>query len=207
MAGPTRPPANGFVRVARKVYGPIGFSKGYNFVLWFVFVGALMGFVLARLPFMSFYGVYCSPTTIANQLHAAPGECYDYQSGHELVGMILHLVTILPAGFLLCFQFVPIIRYKAIIVHKINGYIILLFSVPSVVGALLVGRNAFGGGLDTQYWVGFLAIIFLGSLAMAYINIKRLQIEQHRMWMLRAWFYVGVPCCFHVSFIHQWTNP
>src|SRR4030081_1442988 len=28
-----RPPANGFVRSARKIYNPLGFSKGYNFVL------------------------------------------------------------------------------------------------------------------------------------------------------------------------------
>ena len=26
---------------------------------------------------------------------------------------------------------------------------------------------------------------------MAYYNIKRLQIEQHRAWMLRTWFYAG----------------
>jgi hypothetical protein len=26
---------------------------------------------------------------------------------------------------------------------------------------------------------------------MAYINIKRLQIDQHRAWMLRTWFYLG----------------
>lgn len=33
MVKPMRPPANGFVAGMRKVYNPLGFSKGYNFVL------------------------------------------------------------------------------------------------------------------------------------------------------------------------------
>lgn len=52
MAISTRPPANAFVARARKVYNPIGFSKGYNFILWFIFVGALFGFALARRMFL-----------------------------------------------------------------------------------------------------------------------------------------------------------
>ena len=30
------------------------------------------------------------------------------------------------------------------------------------------------------------------SLLLAYINIKRLQIDQHRAWMLRAWVYAFI---------------
>lgn len=33
MVIPTHPPANAFVKVARRIYNPIGFAKGYNFVL------------------------------------------------------------------------------------------------------------------------------------------------------------------------------
>lgn len=33
MVYSSKPPANAFVRVMRKVYNPLGFSKGYNFVL------------------------------------------------------------------------------------------------------------------------------------------------------------------------------
>ena len=54
----------------------------------------------------------------------------------------------------------------------------------------MIARVSFGGGIETQTVVGLLAILFLGSLAIAYYNIKRLQIEQHRAWMLRAWIYV-----------------
>jgi hypothetical protein len=51
---------------------------------------------------------------------------------------------------------------------------------------LMITRNAFGGGLETQAILGLMAIMLLVLLALAYYNIKRLQIEQHRAWMRRA---------------------
>jgi hypothetical protein len=39
MVKATTPPANGFVAVMRRLYNPIGFSKGYNFVFWFITMG------------------------------------------------------------------------------------------------------------------------------------------------------------------------
>lgn len=55
----------------------------------------------------------------------------------------------------------------------------------------MIARHAFGGTLETQAWVGISVIITTGGLAMAIYNIKRLQIDQHRAWMLRTWFYVS----------------
>ena len=55
----------------------------------------------------------------------------------------------------------------------------------------MICRVAFGGGLDTQSGVGVLVILTTVSIAMAYYNIKRLQIDQHRAWMLRFVFYMG----------------
>jgi uncharacterized membrane protein YozB (DUF420 family) len=34
-------------------------------------------------------------------------------------------------------------------------------------------------------------IIFVGCKSIAFWNIKRLQIEQHRAWMIRAWVVVS----------------
>lgn len=82
------------------------------------------------------------------------------------------------------------IRYKALLAHRINGYIIILLIIPSHAGALMIARYAFGGDLATQTGVGMLAIMTTGSIFLAYYNIKRLQIDQHRAWMLRTWFYV-----------------
>ncbi|KAK2027072.1 hypothetical protein LX32DRAFT_456204 [Colletotrichum zoysiae] len=182
MVLPTRPPANRFVATTRKVYNPLGFSKGYNFVLFFIFFGALMGFTLARLQYLSF-DAFCKG--------AAPGECFYYQKGYEKAGIIIHLAGILPAGFLACFQFVPVIRHKVILFHRLNGYVILLLSLVGTAGAFMIARHAFGGGLDVQAVVWLAGIMFVVSLTLAYVNIKRLQIEQHRAWMLRAWFYAG----------------
>ncbi|CAG8423596.1 unnamed protein product [Penicillium salamii] len=192
MVAPSRPPSNAFVAAVRNVYNPIGFSKGYNFILWFIFAGGLLGFVLARLMFLDYGGIFCAAHPAGGVKGAAPGECWSYNSKTYLkVGIKLHLFTILPAGLLAIFQFIPIIRYKVILFHRINGYAILLLSVVGTAGALMIARVSFGGGIETQTVVGLLAILFLGSLSIAYYNIKKLQLEQHRAWMLRAWIYAG----------------
>ena len=60
---------NGFVRNARRVYHPLGFKKGYNFILFFIFGGALLGFIVARFQFLSIDRVMCSQSdgSIANK--------------------------------------------------------------------------------------------------------------------------------------------
>ncbi|TLD21982.1 hypothetical protein PspLS_07997 [Pyricularia sp. CBS 133598] len=182
MAQPTRPPANGFVAFCRKIYNPVGFSKGYNFILFFIFGGALTGFSLARMPYLDYWGTF----------HPAKrNEKYYFEGDHVQIGMMLHLFTIIPASFLVCFQFVPAIRHRVMLLHRINGYLVILLSLASTVGAFMIVRKAAGGTVDTQTATGFLSIVFVGALAMSYYNVKRLQIEQHRAWMLRAWAYAG----------------
>ncbi|KAL1622151.1 hypothetical protein SLS54_005218 [Diplodia seriata] len=190
MVQPTRPPINRFNAFARRIYNPLGFSKAYNFILFFIFNGALLGFTLARLQYLDFNGIFCSPTASGGN-GAAPGECYYYLRDHYKVGIIMHLAGILPAAFLATLQFVPAIRHAVILFHRINGYVVILLVLVANAGALMIGRHAFGGDLDTQAVVGLLAIITTGSLVLALVNIKRLQIEQHRAWMLRTWFYLG----------------
>ena len=177
------PQPNAFVRIMRKVYNPIGFKKGYNFVLWFIFAGAMFGFILARLQFLNVDGVF--------QYQSAPGEWFWYSNRFYHIGIVLHLACIIPAGGLCLIQFVPVIRYKALIVHRINGYLVILLLLLGNVGALMIARRAFGGTMSTQLAVGFLAIATTTSAALSYYNIKMLQIDQHRAWMLRCWFYAG----------------
>jgi hypothetical protein len=45
-----------FVRFWRSIYRPLGFSKGYNFPLFVILVGALMGFTLARFSYLNIAG-------------------------------------------------------------------------------------------------------------------------------------------------------
>lgn len=67
--------------------------------------------------------------------------------------------------FLVCFQFVPAIRQKLLIFHRINGYVIIFLSVLANVGALMIARRAFGGFLSTQVGVGVLVILTSFGLA------------------------------------------
>ncbi|KAL8669340.1 MAG: hypothetical protein Q9168_006065 [Polycauliona sp. 1 TL-2023] len=167
----------------RRVYKPLGFQKGYNATLWFIFGGALFGFILARLQYLSVGGKFKANTT--------PSEWYHLRQGHERIGITIHLATCIPLGFLLVFQFIPWIRYHALLFHRINGYIIFVLLLISNAGALMIARHSFGGEFETQVFVGALAIMTTGGATLAYINIKRLQIDQHRAWMLRTWFYAG----------------
>ena len=147
----------------------------------------MLGFTLARISYLNIAG--STKSSFANG--ASPGEWYWYRVGHYRIGITLHLATILPAGLLMIWQFLPIIRHKLLIFHRINGYLIILLVFLSNIGALMIVRRAFGGTLATQAGVGTLVILTTTSLCLAYYNIKRLQIDQHRAWMLRAMFYLG----------------
>jgi hypothetical protein len=147
----------------------------------------MLGFTLARLSYLNIAG--SAPSSFAQG--SSPGEWYNYHTGIYRIGITLHLSTCLPAGFLMVWQFVPVIRHKLLIFHRINGYLIITLVLISNVGAIILARRAFGGGVETQAAVGILVILTTISIAMAYYNIKRLQIEQHRAWMLRAMFYLG----------------
>lgn len=187
MVQSARPPANALVKAARKVYNPIGFSKGYNFILFFILGGAMIGFVLARFMLLDFDRYLCPPAG------GGTTECHYFSKyRYKKVGILMHLAAILPAGMMVVMQFTPVIRHKFLIVHRITGYLILLLTLVSTAGVLMIGRHTFGGTLDTQVVVGAASIIFVGSQAIAYYNIKRLQIEQHRAWMLRAWVSVSI---------------
>jgi len=190
MAISSHPPKNGFVVRARKIYNPIGFTHGYNFVLWFIFGGALLGFALARLQYLNFYGTYCNPDR-SKPSGALPGECFYFLRPFYTAAVILHLACILPAGMLTVLQFVPAIRHKLMLFHRINGYIILLLSLGGVVGGLILARQTAGGAVDAQTSTGLLGVAFVIALVMAYVNIKRMRIDLHRAWMLRAWVWVS----------------
>ncbi|KAI9729801.1 MAG: hypothetical protein M1818_008378 [Claussenomyces sp. TS43310] len=152
-----------------------------------VFAGAMMGFVLARISYLNAGGSAKS----SFKSGASPGEWYWNNTGVYRIDISIHLGAILPAGFLMVWQFVPIIRHKFIMFHRINGYIIVLLVLIGNAGALMIARRAFGGGIETQAGVGTLVILTTTSIGLAYYNIQRLQIDQHRAWMLRAMFYLG----------------
>ncbi|OCL13807.1 hypothetical protein AOQ84DRAFT_412009 [Glonium stellatum] len=165
-------------RVWRKAYRSVGFNKGYNLPFFIIFAGAVPGFCLSRLQYLNAAGDFASNT--------APSEWYCFHTGHYRIGLTLHLATALPAGLLMVWQFVSFIRHRCLLFHRLNGYIVVVLLVLSNVGALMIAGRAFGGDISTQAAVGVPAFITSGGLAIALYNIKRLQIDQHRTWMLRT---------------------
>jgi uncharacterized membrane protein len=142
----------------------------------------MLGFSLARLEYLDL-NIYSRS--------GSPGEWYWYQKGHRRIGLLLHLSTVLPAGLLMVFQFVPSLRRNVPMFHRINGHFVIILVLFGNAGALMIARHAFGGDLSTQSAVGVLVIVTTLGLALAYYNIKKLQIDQHRTWMLRTMFYLG----------------
>jgi len=143
----------------------------------------MLGFVLARSQYLNISGVYAKG--------AAPGEWYWYRQDYYRVGITLHLACSLPAGFLMVWQFIPSIRHSFLPFHRINGHVIIILVILANVGALMIMRRAFGGDMSIQTAVVALVVLTTIGLMMGYVNIKRLQVDQHRAWMLRTMFYLG----------------
>lgn len=155
------------------------------------------------------YSTLVSTEYFAIRVHsasgAAPGECYYYIQNPFKVGMMLHLFCILPAAFLVCFQFVPVIRHNVILFHRINGYLVILISLIASAGTIIIAQHAFGGDMATRAVVGALVISTTVAHIFAYLNIKRLQIDQHRAWMMRAWAYFS--CIITIRLIMFTSGP
>lgn len=109
--------------------------------------------------------------------------------------MKLHLYTIIPAALLVILQFIPVIRHKLLLFHRMNGYIVVILSLISNAGTIIITRHAFGGDFSTQTWTGAMVILTTLGYVMAWVNIKLLQIDQHRAWMLRTWAWVRFQHC------------
>ncbi|KAL1615749.1 hypothetical protein SLS56_011704 [Neofusicoccum ribis] len=176
--------------VLAKAGKTIGFQKRYNFILFVIFGGAMLGFTLAKFQYLNYDKIYCNRERTGLST-ASPGECYWYDRGFYRIGMLMHLGGTLPAGFLTVFQFIPVIRYTSMVFHRINGYLVLVLFLVSNAGMFMFVRHSFGGELETQVASGTLAIMSVGAMSLAYYNVKMLQIDQHRAWMLRGWFYAG----------------
>ena len=144
----------------------------------------MLGFSLSRLQDFNYDKLF--------SINIAPGYMYYFSRGSYRVGMILHLAGALPAGILMVLQFTPVIRHKFLLFHRINGYVVLVLLLVSNVAACIVLRHNHGGSrIAAQTSEAFLVIITTVGIALAWWNIRRLQVDQHRAWMLRTMFYYG----------------
>ncbi|KAI1302780.1 hypothetical protein F5Y03DRAFT_385352 [Xylaria venustula] len=155
------------------------------------FVGVLFIFALLRLQFLDFSNTFCSDIPKSKMNHAAPGECFYFKQQPYKFAIVVHLVCILPAALLACLQFIPTIRRNAIRFHRFIGRIAIILSVIGTAVVFILLPRSFGGGIGIFTIGSFLALAFLWALLMAYSSVKRHQIEEHRAWMIRAWFWGG----------------
>lgn len=161
----------------------LGFRRPLSFFFFFVFGGALAGFSLASFRLLDPTHYYTASF--------APGEVYWVREGIRKAGMILHLAAILPCGILSILQFIPKIRKQYILLHRINGYLVLILLVLGITGGFIMARHTFGGGVAASGATYAVGVVTLISALMGYYNIKQIQLEQHRKWMLRMVIYMS----------------
>ncbi|CAG9951755.1 unnamed protein product [Clonostachys rosea f. rosea IK726] len=171
---------NKFVAFVRRIYNPLGFKRGYAFPLWFILGGASLGFCASRAMYLDLDNTYKNEKWVT-------GDWEWQRAGRHRVAILMHLICVIPIGFLLLWQFLPIIRHKFMLFHRLNGYLLLTLLLGSNASAILMADRALGGSLDTRMAIGFLAVLSVTCAVLAYVSIKRLQIDQHRAWMLRCW--------------------
>ncbi|RGP74189.1 hypothetical protein FSPOR_1884 [Fusarium sporotrichioides] len=164
----------------------LGFSSTRSFILTSIFTGFLFLFSTLQLPYIDIDRVFC-----AEDPWAVPGECYLFKRpGLMRNSLVVHLATFLPAGALVCFQFIPALqRPKYAKFHRVNGYLVLGLSAIGTVTALIISEEAMGGPIMNRIGTSVLATAIGIALLKAMIAIKRGKVQEHRAWMLRGWFY------------------
>jgi len=101
-----------------------------------------------------------------------------------------HIILCFCGGFLVIWQFVPAIRRRYILFHRINGYLSLLITLPALLFGMIVARKAFGGDMSDQ--AGFYCLGILQSFygVQGILNVR--DTRRHRRWMLRFVGLLGV---------------
>jgi len=101
--------------------------------------------------------------------------------------MRTHLATVLPAGLFAIFQFLPVTQRKYKTFHKVNGYIVSALLIFGNVPAIIMAPVSFGGTASLKVAVGVLAVGTSFGTYKGITTIRRLQLDEHRAWMLRTW--------------------
>ncbi|KAK0186325.1 hypothetical protein F5146DRAFT_1065487 [Armillaria mellea] len=152
----------------------VGFKQRWSLLICFIFGGALLGFCLFCARMMNF---------ALMQKYAPAGQWFWYSQKMMKVNYAIHIYTSVFGGIFALFQFLPAIRRRAVLVHRINGYCVLILLIPSNVCGAIVGYRAYGGEINTQSMYYILGIASAGCLIIGYLNVKK-ETRQHRKFML-----------------------
>jgi len=160
-----------------------GFREKYSLALLLFFGGALIGFCLARSPMMS-------PARFREKTVA--GEWFWYRQPLYKPSAFIHIYLSTISGIFSVLQFIPGIRRRAVIWHRINGYLTLALLIPSTICGAIMARRAYGGELNVQTAWYFLTLMIIFSALFGFMNVKK-HTRKHRKWMLRTVTYTAVP--------------
>ncbi|KAJ3736574.1 hypothetical protein DFJ43DRAFT_632085 [Lentinula guzmanii] len=120
-----------------------------------------------------------------------PGEFRWFNLPIYRINYIIHIYLTIVGGILVGLQFLPTVRRKSVLLHRINGYTcIILLIIGNICGGI-ISRRAFGGEINAQSAYYILAIMLIFSALMGYYNVKR-NTRAHRKWMLRSVVYFSV---------------
>ncbi|KAH7343521.1 hypothetical protein B0J17DRAFT_713696 [Rhizoctonia solani] len=170
--GSSREQQGRFRAAYRQLSTTLGFKERFSLTFFIIFGGALLGFCLSRLMMLA-------PSNVIHKTVA--GEWYWYRQALYKPNIFMHIYMSIVGGILASLQFIPIIRRKNMIIHRING-----------VAGSIVARRAFGGDLNSEaayYTLGFM----IGPSAMLGVFFARFRVNValHREWMLRTVSYSG----------------
>jgi len=157
----------------------LGFKEKYSLLLFFIFGGGLLGFCLAR-------SMMLNPKLIEEQ--TVPGEFFWFGRKMYKVNYYIHLYLTIIGGMLVGIQFLPGLRRRAVTLHRINGYIVLVCLLPGNITGSIIAVKSFGGEINAQsaYYILGIMIVFSGLVGI--YNVKK-QTRAHRKWMLRMVSY------------------
>ncbi|KAI0423585.1 hypothetical protein F5Y09DRAFT_209635 [Xylaria sp. FL1042] len=166
-----------------------GFTRFSHLWMWLLASGSLIFFSVISLRYLYFESIFCGPKGGG----ALPGECFYFlRSKVTRLGIEAHLWCVLPAGILAGFQFIPVVHRPPLLrIHRVIGYSSIVLAFVGSLAALPLIRHAFGGDLASQAATVLLLLLFMVAQIAGFICIKRRNIQDHRHWMLRSWFYAG----------------
>ncbi|KAK0493489.1 hypothetical protein EDD18DRAFT_1405117, partial [Armillaria luteobubalina] len=160
----------------RTISGILGFKEQQSLLLYFVFGGALLGYCLFHAPMMNMKTM---------ERLTVPGEWFWFSKNGFKVAYPMHVYLSIIGGIFVLLQFIPAIRRRAVLLHRLNGYFVLLCLIPANVCGSIAGYRSFGGEINAQsaYYTLGIGIIF--CFAAGLFNVKS-NTREHRRWMIRG---------------------
>ncbi|KAJ7280352.1 hypothetical protein C8J57DRAFT_124012 [Mycena rebaudengoi] len=168
--------------IYRSVSWILGFKEKYSLLLCFIFGGAQVGFCLAR-------SIAMNPSKTESTI--APGEFFWFRQPMYKINLFIHIYLTTIGGIGAILQFLPALRRRKMVLHRLNGYGVLFTLIVGNISGSIIARRSFGGELNVQsaYYILGIMIVFSGFMGFYYV--KR-DTRQHRKWMLRMVVYFSV---------------